>query len=57
MQKDSPAMVAGFKKNDIIISIDNNGKSKSILEVSKFITMSTGEIIDFIVLRSSRSGS
>ena len=50
VQKESPAQVAGFQKNDIIASIDNN-KVKSIFDVSKFITMSTSEYIDFIVLR------
>ena len=48
--KDSPAQVAGLKKNDIILSIDNN-KVKSILDVSKFITLSTSEFIDFKVSR------
>ena len=52
VQKDSPAFVAGLKKNDIIIEIDNK-KVKSILEVSKYITMSTDEYIDFIVSRSN----
>ena len=42
--KDSPAQVAGLKKNDIILSIDDN-KVKSILDVSKFITLSTSEFI------------
>ena len=50
VQKDSPAMVAGFKKNDVIVSIDGN-KVKSILEVSKYIALSTGEFIDFTVSR------
>ena len=50
VQKDSPAMVAGFKKNDVIVSIDGN-KVKSILEVSKYITLSTGEFIDFTISR------
>ena len=48
--KDSPAQVAGLKKNDIILSIDDN-KVKSILDVSKFITLSTSEFIDFKVSR------
>ena len=51
VQKDSPAMVGGLKKNDIILEIDNN-KVKSIMEVSKFIMMSTDDIIDFKVKRS-----
>ena len=50
VQKDSPAMVAGLKDNDIIVSIDGN-KVKSIMEVSKFIMMSTDEIINFTVNR------
>ena len=48
--KNSPAQVAGLKKNDIILSIDDN-KVKSILDVSKFITLSTSEFIDFKVSR------
>ena len=51
VQKDSPAMVGGLKQNDIILEIDGN-KVKSIMEVSKYITMSTDEIIDFKVKRS-----
>jgi regulator of sigma E protease len=50
VQKDSPAMVAGLKDNDIIVSIDEN-KVKSIMEVSKFIMMSTDEFINFTVNR------
>jgi regulator of sigma E protease len=50
VQKDSPAMVAGLKNNDIIVSIDGN-KVKSIMEVSKFIMMSTDEFINFTVNR------
>jgi len=51
VQKDSPAMIGGLKQNDIILEIDDN-KVKSIMDVSKFITMSTDEIIDFKVKRS-----
>ena len=51
VQKDSPAMIGGLKKNDIILEIDGN-KVESIMDVSKFITMSTDEIIDFKVKRS-----
>jgi len=54
VQKDSPAMTAGLKNNDIIVSIDGN-KVKSIMEVSKFIMMSTDEFIDFTVTRSSQN--
>jgi regulator of sigma E protease len=50
VQKDSPAMTAGLKDNDIVVSIDGN-KVKSITEVSKFIMMSTDEFIDFTVNR------
>ena len=52
VQKDSPAMIAGLKNNDIIVSIDGN-KVKSILEVSKFIMMSTDDFIDFTISRSN----
>ena len=48
--KDSPAMVAGLKDNDIVVSIDGN-EVKSIMDVSKYITMSTDEVINFTVNR------
>ena len=51
VQKDSPAMVGGLQQNDVILEIDGN-KVESIMDVSKFITMSTDEIIDFKVKRS-----
>ena len=51
----SPAYEAGIKKNDKIISIDNN-KVQSILEVSTFISTSTAEIIEFTVLRNDQDG-
>ena len=51
VQKDSPAMVGGLKNQDIILEIDGN-EVKSIMEVSKYITMSTSDIIDFKVKRS-----
>ena len=51
VQKDSPAMVGGLKQNDIILEIDGN-EVKSIMDVSKYITMSTDDIIDFKVKRS-----
>ena len=51
VQKDSPAMVGGLKQNDIILEIDGN-KVESIMDVSKFITMSTADVIDFKVKRS-----
>jgi len=50
VQKDSPAMVAGLKDNDIVVSIDGN-EVTSIMEVSKYIMMSTDEFIDFTVNR------
>ena len=51
VQNDSPAMAGGLKQNDVILEIDGN-KVESIMDVSKFITMSTDEIIDFKVKRS-----
>ncbi len=50
VQKDSPAEIAGLKKNDVILEIDNT-KVKSILDVSKLITVSTSEFINFKVSR------
>ena len=50
VQKDSPAMVAGLKDNDIVISIDGN-EVTSIMDVSKYIMMSTDEFINFTVNR------
>ena len=50
VQKNSPAEIAGMKKNDIILEIDNT-KVESILDVSKLIAMSTSEYIDFKVSR------
>jgi regulator of sigma E protease len=49
-------MVAGLKDNDIIVSIDGN-KVKSIMEVSKFIMMSTDEFIKFTVKRYDQNVS
>merc|ERR1711938_385172 len=50
VQKDSPAMIGGLKDNDIILEIDGN-KVESIMDVSKYITTSTGDVIDFKVER------
>jgi len=50
VQKDSPAMIGGLKQNDIILEIEGN-KVNSIMEVSKYITTSTSEFIDFKVER------
>ena len=52
VQKESPAQISGIKKNDIILSINNN-KVKSILEVSTYINSSTKDVIDIKVLRNS----
>ena len=52
VQKGSPAMTGGLKNQDIILEIDGN-KVTSIMEVSKFITLSTGDIIDFKIKRTS----
>ena len=51
VQKDSPAMIGGLKQNDIILEIDGN-EVQSIMEVSKYITMSTSDFINFKVKRS-----
>ena len=51
VQKESPAMVGGLKDNDIILEIDGN-EVKSIMDVSKYIMMSTDDFIDFKVKRS-----
>jgi len=51
VQKDSPAEVAGLMKNDVILEIDGT-EVKSILDVSKLITLSTSDFIDFKVLFS-----
>ena len=50
VQKDSPAEVAGLMKNDVILEIDGT-EVKSILDVSKLITMSTSDFINFKVSR------
>jgi len=50
---DSPAYIAGFKKNDKILYIEKK-KVQSILEVSTFINISTSEIINFKVLRDNQ---
>ena len=50
VQKNSPAETAGIIKNDIILEIDGS-KVKSILDVSKLISLSTSEFVDFKVSR------
>ena len=52
VQKDSPAMIGGLKQDDIILEIDGN-EVQSIMDVSKYITMSSADIIDFKVKRFS----
>ena len=53
VQENSPAFIAGMKKYDKIISIDNK-KVESILEVSTFINTSTSETIEFLLLRNDQ---
>jgi len=53
VQDDSPAFIAGMKKNDKIISIDNK-KVESVLEVSTFMNISTAETIEFLILRNDQ---
>ena len=52
VQKDSPAMIGGLKQDDIILEIDGK-EVQSIMDVSKYITMSSADIIDFKVKRFS----
>jgi len=52
VQIDSPAYVAGIKKDDIILSINNN-KVQSILDVSTYINASSKELIDINILRNN----
>ena len=51
VQNESPAMVGGLKQNDVILVIDGN-EVQSIMDVSKYIMMSTDDFIDFKVKRS-----
>ena len=44
-------MVGGLKEGDVILEIDNN-EVQSVLDVSKYIMMSTDDFIDFKVKRS-----
>ena len=53
VQKDSPAFVAGMKKNDKIVYIDKK-KVESVLQVSTFINISTSETIEFVVIRNDQ---
>ncbi len=56
VQENSPAFVAGMKKNDRILSIDDN-KVESVLQVSTFINTSTSETIEFLILRNDQETS
>ena len=51
VQENTPAFVAGLKKDDIIFSIDDK-KVKSILDVSTYINMSTSDEVNLTVLRN-----
>ncbi len=53
VQKESPAEVYGLRQNDILLNIDGN-KVESLLDVSKFIMLSTDDFIEFVVLRNSQ---
>ena len=53
VQKDSPAYVAGIKKNDLILSINKN-EVHSILDVSTYINASTSEIINIKIDRNNQ---
>ena len=53
VKKESPAEVYGLKQNDILLNIDGN-KVDSLLDVSKFIMLSTDDFIEFVVLRNSQ---
>ena len=53
---ESPAHIAGMKKNDVIVSIDNK-KVESILEVATFINTSTSDKIEFLILRDNQEFS
>ena len=56
VQEDSPAFIAGLKKSDKIIAIDNK-EVTSILEVSTFINSSTENEIEFLILRNDQQFS
>ena len=53
VKKESPAEVYGLKQNDVLLNIDGN-KVESLLDVSKFIMLSTDDFIEFIVLRNNQ---
>ena len=51
VQENSPAFVAGLKKEDVIFSIDGK-EVKSILDVSTYINMSTFDEVNLVILRN-----
>lgn len=51
IEKESPAEIYGLKANDTLVEIDGY-KVNSIMDVSKFIMLSTDDFIDFVVLRN-----
>ncbi len=51
VQEKGPAAEYGLQQDDILLNIDGN-KVESLLDVSKFIMLSNGEFIDFVVLRN-----
>ena len=53
VQKDSPAFIAGVKKDDVILFINKN-EVKSILDVSTYINASSKETIELRVLRNNQ---
>ena len=53
VKKESPAEVYGLKQNDVLLNIDGN-KVESLLDVSKFIMLSTDNFIEFVVLRNNQ---
>ena len=56
VQENSPAFISGFKKNDVILSVDNK-KTESILQVSTYINISSKETIEFVIKRDDREVS
>ncbi len=53
IQENSPAFVAGLKKDDIILSINSN-KVTSIMDVPTYINASTSDKIDIYIQRNNR---
>ncbi len=53
VNKDSPAAMYGLKENDVLLNIDGN-KVESLLDVQKFIMLSTDDFIKFVVIRNNQ---